>query len=60
MITNVQTIKFLKSQVSITKVDINLYKKIIDNLEIKKRLDPKILSEIKNPFQTIELTKPIE
>lgn len=53
-IVNAQQIQVLKSEISLTKVDLNLYKKIIDNLDKRRNLTIEDLSLIKDPFQITE------
>lgn len=53
-IINAQKIQVLTSEISLTKVDLNLYKKIIDNLDKRKNLSMEDLALIKNPFQITE------
>ena len=53
-ITHAQKIKVLKSEISIVKIDMNLYKNIISNLEKKKKMNLENLPELKDPFQSVE------
>ena len=53
-ITHAQTIEILRGQVSIIKIDTELYEKITKNLEKRKNTDFIELSELKNPFQLSE------
>ena len=53
-ITHAQKIKVLKNEISIVKIDMDLYKKIISELDKKREINLKDLPELKNPFQPIE------
>lgn len=53
-ITHAQKIKLLKSEVSITKIDTNLYKKVINSLEKRKQPALENFGGLKDPFQSIE------
>lgn len=50
-ITHAQKIELLRNQVSVIKVDIDLYEKIVKNLEKRKNINFTGLSDLKNPFQ---------
>ncbi len=50
-ITHAQKIELLRNQVSVIKLDIDLYEKIVKNLEKRKNFDFAGLSDLKNPFQ---------
>lgn len=53
-VTHTQKIKILKSEISTVKIDMDLYKQVIKNLEKKQEINLENLLGLKNPFQSTE------
>jgi len=53
-IIQAQKIKLLKGEVSIIKIDMDLYKEVIVNLEKKREIGLEMPAVLKDPFQSME------
>lgn len=49
-----QKIKILKNEILVERIDMDLYDKVIENLDKKKEISMENLSALKNPFESIE------
>lgn len=52
-ITAAKIIKVLQNQIALNQIDLSLYQTVIDNVAEKKKFDPSVLANLRDPFHPV-------